>query len=34
MESKTIQTKDCLKALLHFMKPYRLKLIVVVIRSI
>lgn len=28
MESKTIQTKDCLKALLHFMKPYRLKLIV------
>lgn len=26
MENKTIRTKDCLKALLHFMKPYRFKL--------
>ena len=26
MENRTIKTKDCLKALLHFMKPYRFKL--------
>ena len=31
MENKTIRTKDCLKALLHFMKPYRFKLSIAIL---
>ena len=31
MENKTIKTKDCLKALLHFMKPYRFKLSIAIL---
>lgn len=31
MENRTIKTKDCLKALLHFMKPYRFKLSIAIL---
>lgn len=31
METKTIKTRDCLKGLLHFMKPYRFKMIIAII---
>ena len=31
MENKTIKTKDCLTALLHFMKPYRFKLSIAIL---